>query len=333
MLPAPPQGTRLVDGKESSEVKPIKCRTPECASLKNHLGIEATPVRSDLLEWVAKIKGLEDTLWEGGALSVSLYFYDQPRRFPPRAVFNTVPVHPNVDKDTGEVCISFLHTGNTWDPNSAFSILRFIQHILSYPVLEDPINLEAAEMFLKRPHIYREVVEQCVKASQALEREATDASPNHPLRSDRFVLKISFEEYLQAWTKIATSKEGPRNDPNESLDKLVSFAQVFPSHCGSPTQKLIPYTEACLETIKNVMYGPPQKHQRKMRQKEDKLKQIQQMRKLYQLHSLMEPQQDCPAAPPATVQGPGQHEYWETEVDRLVAWTHTLSLEQLNEDP
>ncbi|XP_062407928.1 ubiquitin-conjugating enzyme E2 U-like [Sardina pilchardus] len=187
-----------------------------------------------------------------GVLSVSLYFNDHPRRFPPHALFNTVPFHPNVDKGTGEICISFPHTGYAWDPNSTFSILRFIQHILSYPVLEDPVNLEAADMFLKRPHMYREVVEQCVKASQALEREdvgETDASPNHPLRSDRFVLRISFDEYLQAWTKTATSKEEPRNDPNESLDKLVSFAQVFSPHRESRgSQKLIPYTEARLET-------------------------------------------------------------------------------------
>lgn len=36
--------------------------------------------------------------------------------------------------------------------------------------------------------------------------------------------------------------------------------------------------------IKPLMYGPPQKHQRKTRQKGDQLKQIQQMRKLYQLY-------------------------------------------------
>lgn len=46
-----------------------------------------------------------------------------------------------------------------------------MQHMLSYPLLEDPINLEAAEMFSNRPHAYREVVERCVKASQALERD------------------------------------------------------------------------------------------------------------------------------------------------------------------
>lgn len=28
-------------------------------------------------------------------------------------------------------------------------------------------------MFLNRPHVYKEVVEQCVKASQAIEREDT----------------------------------------------------------------------------------------------------------------------------------------------------------------
>lgn len=46
-----------------------------------------------------------------------------------------------------------------------------MQHVLSHPDLEDPVNLEAAEMFLNRPNAYREVVEQCVKTSQALERE------------------------------------------------------------------------------------------------------------------------------------------------------------------
>lgn len=46
-----------------------------------------------------------------------------------------------------------------------------------------------------------------------------------------------------------------------------------------------------------------------------------------------EPPLACPAAPPARAQQcPGGSEWWETEVDRLVAWTHALSLEELEED-
>ncbi|XP_012672919.1 ubiquitin-conjugating enzyme E2 U-like [Clupea harengus] len=156
-----------------------------------------------------------------------------------------------VDKDTGEVCISFPHSRNEWDLNtSAVSILRFIQHVLSHPDLEDPVNLEAAEMFLNRPNAYREVVEQCVKTSQALEREdmgVTEANPGKPLRSDRVVRRISFEEYLQAWTATATTKAGPLM-ANESLDKLVSSAQMLAHRCGSPTHVVVPFSEASLKT-------------------------------------------------------------------------------------
>ncbi|KAL2097760.1 hypothetical protein ACEWY4_006967 [Coilia grayii] len=279
-------------------------------------------------------------MWEGTVTDVyllnclgllSLYFYERHSQLPPYVVFTTVPFHPNVDRDTGKVWVSFPNAGNEWDPNtSIFSILQYIQYVLSHPILDNPVNVEAAEMLMNTPHIYRKVVEQCVKTSRALEQEdlATEADPNQPLGRDRIVKRISFEEYLQAWTKLATSKAGSLMT-NESL----SPAQVLFHHCGSLPHKLIPFTEACLETVKDLMYGPPPKYQRtRVKQTQYKLLRIQQMRKLYQHYSTPEPLKECPAVPPVTAQSSVRHKDLEAEVDVLVAWTHTLSLEQLEHD-
>ncbi|XP_063075743.1 ubiquitin-conjugating enzyme E2 U-like [Engraulis encrasicolus] len=298
-------------------------------SLKCRLGIEAYPVRGNQLEWNAIITGPKDTIWEGGVLSLSLYFHEQPNQ-QPYVVFCTVPFHPNVDRDTGEVCVNFPLAGKEWDPNTVFSILLHTQFVLAHPILDNPVNVEAAEMLMNKPHIYRKVVEQCVKTSQKLKQTClvTEGDTSQHLHRDRIVKRIPFEEYLQAWTKLATSKARTLMT-NESLGQQVSTAQVLFENSGSRSLASIPLTEACSDSINDMMYGivkakPPRTEKRRHR-----LKQIQHMMKLYKLYSKADLWRDGLSAPPTSAQHPAAD--MESEVDMLVAWTHSLSLEHLDD--
>uniref|UniRef100_A0A1I8J8B1 UBIQUITIN_CONJUGAT_2 domain-containing protein n=1 Tax=Macrostomum lignano TaxID=282301 RepID=A0A1I8J8B1_9PLAT len=59
-------------------------------------GIRVYPTRAgNLFSLSAKIKGLPDTLWDGGVLKLRLRFSESYNYVPPEANFVTVPFHPN----------------------------------------------------------------------------------------------------------------------------------------------------------------------------------------------------------------------------------------------
>ena len=43
------------------------------------------------------------------------------------------------------------------------------QNMLANPDLDNTVNVEATEMFMYSPHTYKQVVEECVAASQRVE--------------------------------------------------------------------------------------------------------------------------------------------------------------------
>ncbi|XP_061486487.1 ubiquitin-conjugating enzyme E2 U isoform X2 [Rhineura floridana] len=182
-------------------------------------GISIAPVADSLMEWVAEIEGLKDSLWEGAELQLSLRYTEDYNRVPPSVTFNTIPFHPNVDPQSGKPCVDFLDDPTMWNTNFTMtSILLSIQVLLSNPVLKDAVNPEAAKMLLNNYPLYRERVIECVKTSQHLEaipsslgRSALSLKFFHksetciPVQT-RKITAISYENYFCTWFKIATSK-------------------------------------------------------------------------------------------------------------------------------
>uniref|UniRef100_A0A8C8VQ72 Ubiquitin conjugating enzyme E2 U n=1 Tax=Pelusios castaneus TaxID=367368 RepID=A0A8C8VQ72_9SAUR len=131
------------------------------------LGIFATPVKDNLLEWLAEVQGLKDSLWEGAVLQLSIKYTDEYNNIPPTVTFNTIPFHPNVDQNSGRPCIDFLDNPKEWNGKLTMSsILLAIQVMLSNPELENAVNVEAAEMLKNNISLYRQMVIQCVRTSQ-----------------------------------------------------------------------------------------------------------------------------------------------------------------------
>uniref|UniRef100_A0A6I8N818 Ubiquitin conjugating enzyme E2 U n=1 Tax=Ornithorhynchus anatinus TaxID=9258 RepID=A0A6I8N818_ORNAN len=181
-------------------------------------GITVAPVGDDMLMWRAEIQGLKDSLWEGAFLQLSIKFPEEYNQVPPNVTFNTIPFHPNVDMHSGRPCIDFLDNSEEWDERySLSSILLAIQALLSNPVLENAVNVEAAEMMRKNMSSYRQMVMDCVRASHNLEvTEGKEVSvpsiefflPPEATAEDqiRKIKRISFEDYYRTWSGIATSR-------------------------------------------------------------------------------------------------------------------------------
>ncbi|XP_038609019.1 ubiquitin-conjugating enzyme E2 U [Tachyglossus aculeatus] len=205
-------------------------------------GITAAPVADDLLMWRAEIQGLKDSLWEGALLQLSIKFPKEYNQAPPDVTFNTIPFHPNVDMHSGRPCVDFLDNPEEWDGRySLSSVLLAIQVLLSNPVLENAVNVEAAEMMRNNMSLYRQIVMDCVRAShslQVLEDKEVDVPsvefflPPEATAEDqrRKIKRISFEDYLRTWSEIATSRAAhcfgiPLFEEPHFIEKYQSWKQ------------------------------------------------------------------------------------------------------------
>ncbi|KAM5322270.1 LOW QUALITY PROTEIN: ubiquitin-conjugating enzyme E2 U [Glossophaga mutica] len=125
----------------------------------NYEGITAFPVSEDMMEWEADIEGLQITIWQGIFFQPAINFTSEYNFVPPVVTFRTIPFHPN-DQHTGQL-IDFLDNFHKWNTSYTLSsILLTLQVMLYKPALENPLNLEAAQILIKDESMYRVIVQR-----------------------------------------------------------------------------------------------------------------------------------------------------------------------------
>ncbi|XP_072831859.1 ubiquitin-conjugating enzyme E2 U isoform X2 [Vicugna pacos] len=172
----------------------------------NYEGITAFPISEDMMEWEADIEGLQNTIWHGSFFQLVIHFTPAYNFVPPVVKFKTIPFHPNVDPHTGQPCIDFLDNPHQWNRSYTLSsILLTLQVMLSNPVLENPVNVEAAHILTKDETLYRLIILQLFHQPLPLKGDSSEPleDPDKVIRS---VKSISFNDYYKTWSEIATSK-------------------------------------------------------------------------------------------------------------------------------
>lgn len=304
-------------------------------------GISVRPASENFLTWIAKIRGLKDSIWEGAALQVSLSYTEEYNNFPPAVTFNTIPFHPNVDPRTGKPCVDFLDKPSAWNPLYTMSyVVLALQTLLSNPVMDDFVNLEAADALLNRPQEYREMVLNCVKISRQI--DAGSFQDCTPVRkpsaiektpAQRKIKAISFEDYHKIWSGIATSTD-PENLQAAGHKGLKSKTQYKQTNGTSTANKQYNILTHWLIDDRTGVIPPIQ-----LGSKEDPHNcvfcRLSDHRGIEFLgHSEPDTSQRSHFNEDATVWFCGSScdgEPQEEEVDHLVVWTNTLSSDLLED--
>ena len=95
-----------------------------------------------------KIKGNKNSIYKTGEWLIKIEF---PKQYPyksPSVGFLTKIYHPNVDYNSGTICLNVLN--KSWTPiyNLVHIYNIFLPQFLMYPNADDPLNIDAAELFL-----------------------------------------------------------------------------------------------------------------------------------------------------------------------------------------
>jgi len=311
-------------------------------------GIEAKPLKEDsLFEWSAKVLGLLGTPWEGGIFRLYVKFDEYYNDRPPEVCFHTIPFHPNVDMITGRPCIDFLDDHEQWKNFSLMCVLQTVQALLSNPVLEAAVNMQAVTLLLNTPNAYKQMTNDCVLASQRVEaglaphiemKNQEDIKENFhniqapattPKTNNKKKACISFEDYHSTWAGIATSKSNT-DVANPLMDILEEHPGLVAAHYGVSQETLQMQIDKQIQEHNNLMYGRMNKNNvNEEEQRRAKLDKVNKMRKIYlQPRSPVKKSAD-PSSRPITQPVDRQVlEPWEAEVDDLVAWTNKLDMDQ-----
>lgn len=107
-----------------------------------------------------EFKGPDESDYNGGIWKIRI---ELPQEYPyksPSVGFITKIYHPNVDFNSGSICLNVLN--QTWTPiyNLCHIYNTFLPQLLLYPNPEDPLNSEASMIYLKDIDLFKDKVKE-----------------------------------------------------------------------------------------------------------------------------------------------------------------------------
>ncbi|SHO77889.1 Similar to S.cerevisiae protein UBC8 (Ubiquitin-conjugating enzyme that regulates gluconeogenesis) [Malassezia sympodialis ATCC 42132] len=135
-------------------------------------------VNDSTREFHVTFHGPSDTPFEHGIWRVHVELPEQYPYKSPSVGFTNRIFHPNIDETSGSVCLDVIN--QSWSPMyDCFNIFEtFLPQLLRYPNPSDPLNSEAASLYLNSPQEYAKKVREYVRnyATQLEQHSARQTS-------------------------------------------------------------------------------------------------------------------------------------------------------------
>ncbi len=112
--------------------------------------------------YITNFNGPKDSLYEGGKWKLHIVLPENyPYKSPSIGFVNKI-YHPNIDERSGSICLDVIN--QTWSPSFELKNIfeEFLPQLLLYPNPSDPLNREAADLYLKHKNNYEEKVKKYV---------------------------------------------------------------------------------------------------------------------------------------------------------------------------
>ena len=135
-------------------------------------------INDNVFKWRVTIIGQPGSELEGGMFPAEVEFPDDFPNRPPKMRFLCPMWHPNIDGETGKVCISILHDpGNDpyeyeqvherWLPihNIESIVVSVVSMLTDDPNCESPLNVEAARQYKHDRAEYNKKVRRLIQRS------------------------------------------------------------------------------------------------------------------------------------------------------------------------
>ncbi|KAJ1970331.1 hypothetical protein H4R35_005934 [Dimargaris xerosporica] len=126
-------------------------------------GFAVTLVNDNMREWDVTMTGKKGTPYDGGVFHIRVEFSTDYPFKAPKVRFTTRIYHPNIDYESGDICLD-IGRENNWKPTIKMTdIIQEIARLVELPNLDTPLIASAAELYRSNPKEYRKKAKDWTK--------------------------------------------------------------------------------------------------------------------------------------------------------------------------
>ena len=113
-------------------------------------------IDDNICVWNVLIKGPKESYYHGKKYNIRVNFTNNYPFDPPKIIFKDKIFHPNIDTK-GNICLDLLK--ESWQPTIPMkTILKSILSLLRYPNVDDPLNIDAANIYKKNKEEFKKII-------------------------------------------------------------------------------------------------------------------------------------------------------------------------------